>query len=104
MNTGQTPKMGPSIFMGRVDTQDFVFSQREALSILAAAPATGKHFTANAYQNASQSRIRRLSRPDCEGIESHCCRVFVDSTGKDNYRSARRHVPLGKTIPQRRER
>ena len=30
-------------------------------------------------------------------IEGHCCRVFLDPTGKDAHHSPRRYVPLGET-------
>ena len=87
-----------------MDTKGFVFARRKALSARAVASTAGQRFTTNAHPDASQSRIRGLNRPACDAIKGHGCRVLVDATGKDNYRSTRRHVPLGKTLPQERER
>jgi hypothetical protein len=44
------------------DTQDFVFFETEALSTRAVAPPPGEHFSTDAYQNSSQSRIHRINR------------------------------------------
>jgi len=78
MNTTQESKIASSIFIGRV------------------APPAQKRVAAHADQDSPQSRIRGFSRQECDAIEDHCCRVSVDPTGKDNPRSPRRHVPLGK--------
>src|SRR5215467_4963337 len=91
-------------FHWQMDAKGFVFASGKTLSTHGVAPSSPRGLPAGAYQKSSQSRIRRLSRPDCDGIESHCCRVFVDSTGKDHHRSTRRHVRLGQTIPQGLER
>ena len=87
----------------QVDAQGFVLSETAAISTRAATPRIGKHFTANAYQNPSQSRIRGLNRPERDAIENYCCRVFVDSTWKNDHRSTQRHVPLGKAEPEESE-
>ncbi len=78
MNTTQESKIASSIFIGRV------------------APPARKRVAAHADQDSPQSRIRGFSRQAHDGIEDHCCRVFVDPTGKDNPRSPRRHAPPGK--------
>jgi hypothetical protein len=41
----------------QVDTEDFVFAEREASSPRGVAPPPWKHLSADAYQNSSQSRI-----------------------------------------------
>ena len=88
----------------QVDAQGFVLAETAAVSARSATPPIGKHFTTNAYQNPSQSRIRGLNRPERDAIENYCCRVFVDSTWTDDHRSTQRHVPLGKAEPQESER
>lgn len=90
----------PADLYRQVDTQDIVFSQREASSTRGVAPTSLKRLAAHAYQISSQSRIRRAHRQARDEFEDHCCRVFLDPTGKDNHRPTRRNVPLGKTIPQ----
>jgi len=50
--------------------------------------------------NAAQSGIHRIGRETRNEIESDCCRVFLDSTGKEHHHSAAGDVPLGKAIPQ----
>jgi hypothetical protein len=84
----------------QMDTQDFVFAYREALSTRGVAPPARKCLSANAYQNTSRSRIHRISCQARYEVEGHCCRVFLDPNGKNNHRSTQRHVPLGKTTPQ----
>ena len=54
---------GPPDLHRQVDTEDFVFSEREALSTRPIAPPARKRFPADAYQDSSQSRIRWISRP-----------------------------------------
>ena len=93
----------PSDFHRQVDTQYFVFTEQEALSTRAVAPPTGKRVSAHAYQNASQSRIRRVGRQAGDGIENRRCRVFLDPTRKDHHHATQRYVSLGETIPQERE-
>jgi hypothetical protein len=88
----------------QLDTKGFVFPRRKALQPRAVAPTAGYRFTTNAHQDASESRIRGLNRPARDAIESDCGGILVDTTRKDHHRSARRHVPLGKTLPQKRER
>lgn len=88
----------------QMDTQDFVLAKREALSPRAVAPPAWARFAAHADQDSSQSRIRGLNRQAYNPVEIHHCRVFVDSTGKDNHRSTQRNVSLGTAVPQRRER
>jgi hypothetical protein len=88
----------------QVDTQGFVFPEKEALSTRAVAPPRRKRLPADAYQNTSQSRIHRINRETRNAVEGHCGRVFLDATGKDTHRSTPRYVPLGKTIPQGRHR
>jgi hypothetical protein len=80
----------------QMDTQDFVFVKRQALSPWAVAPPARKRVAAHADQNSPQSRIRGFNRQARDAIEGRYCRVFVDQTGKDNHRSTQRHVPLGK--------
>src|SRR5215469_12118795 len=91
-------------FHRQVDTQDLVFAETEAVSARAVATPAWKRLPAYADQNSSQSRIQRIDRQARNAIEGHCCRVFLDQTGKDNHRSTPRHVPLGTTLQQRRER
>src|SRR5215471_7272638 len=91
-------------FHRQVDTQDLVFAETEASSARAVATPAWKRLPAYADQNSSQSRIQRIDRQARNAIEGHCCRVFLDQTGKDNHRSTPRHVPLGPTLQQRRER
>jgi hypothetical protein len=98
MNTTQESKAASSHLHRRMDAKGFVFARRKALSARAIAPTAGQRFTTNAHQDASQSRIRGLNRPACDEIESHCYGVLVDTPGKDNHRSTRRYVPLGKTL------
>ncbi len=88
----------------QVDVEDFVFAKRQALSPWAVAPPARERVAAHVDQNSPQSRIRGINRQACDPIEGHYCRVFADQTGKDNHRPTQRHVPLGKTIPQGRER
>jgi hypothetical protein len=95
--------MASSIFIGRW-TPKVLFSLKEISSSWGVAPPVRKRLAAHADQNSPQSRIRRFNRQACDAIESHCCRVLVDAPGKDNHRSTGRHVPLGKTLPQERER
>jgi hypothetical protein len=103
MNTMQKSKMVPPDLHRQVDTQDFVFAEGEALSTRAVAPPPRKRLPAYAYQNSSQSRIHRINRQARDEIEGHCCRVFLDPTGKDTHHSTQRYVPLGETTPQGRE-
>jgi hypothetical protein len=84
----------------QVDTQDFVFSKREAPSTWGVAAPARKRLAAHAYQISSQSRIHRARPKARDEFEDDCCRVFLDPTGKNNHRPARRYVPLGETIPQ----
>lgn len=93
----------PPDFHRQVDAQDFVFVEREASSARAIAAPTGRRVSAHAYQNASQSGIRRIGRQAGDGIENRRCRVFLDPTGKDTYRSTQKYVPLGETTTQVRE-
>jgi hypothetical protein len=96
-------KNGPRDLHRQVDSQGFVFAEREALSTGAVAPPRRKRLPADAYENPSQSRIHRINRQARDEVEGHCGRVFLDATGKDTHRSTQRYVPLGKTIPQRRD-
>ena len=84
----------------QVDTESFVFAEREALSTRAAAPPPRKRLTAHANENSAQSRIDRISRQARVENEGPCCRVFLDPSGQDNHRSTPGHVPLGETTPQ----
>src|SRR5215472_7606852 len=95
---------GRRAFHRQVDTQDLVFAEKEASSARPVAPPARKRLPAYAHQNSSQSRIQRIDCKARNEIEGRCCRVFLDSTGKDHHRSAPRHVPLGTTLPQDRER
>jgi len=84
----------------QVDTPDFVFAERETLSTWTVAPPPRKRLAAHPYQNSSQSRIFRINRQAGHEVEGHCCRVFLDATGKDTHRSTARYVPLDETTPQ----
>lgn len=88
----------------QMDTQDFVFVKTQTLSPWTVAPPARKRVTAHADQNSPQSRIRGFNRQACDKFEDHYCRVFIDRAGKNNHRSPQRNVPLGKAIPQGRER
>jgi hypothetical protein len=92
-------KNGPRDLHRQVDTQDFVFTEQEALSTRAVAPPPRKGLPAYAHANASQSRIHWINRTTREGIKTHCRRVFVNPTRKDTRHSTQRHVPLGETKP-----
>jgi hypothetical protein len=87
----------------QVDTQDFVFAEKPAVSPWAVAPRVGERIAAHADQNPSQSRIRGPSRQACDSIEVHYGRVFADEAGRDDHRSTPRNVPLGPTLSQARE-
>jgi len=87
-------------FHRQVDTQDFVFVEREGGSARAITPPTGKRVSAHAYQNASQSRIRRIGRQAGDGIENRSCGVFPDPSGKDNHHPTQRYVSVGETTPK----
>jgi hypothetical protein len=84
----------------QMDPQDFVFAERAASSTRGVAPPPRKRLAADAYQNSSQSRIHGIDLEARDGDEGHCGRVFLDQAGKDDHRSTRRHVPLGKAILQ----
>jgi len=88
----------------QVDTQDFVFAERKILSTRTVASSPGNGLAAHAYQNSSQSRSHRINRQARNEIEGHCRRVFLDPTRNDNHHSTPRYVPLGKSIPQGRDR
>ena len=103
MNTSQASKMVSSVFIG-MDTQNLVFAERQAVSAWAVAPPARERVAAYADQNSPQSRISGVNCQACDAVESHGRGVFVDATGKDNHRSAQRHVSLSKAIPQGRER
>ena len=85
---------GPANLYRQVDTDDSVFVEGTALPTRAVAPSPRECLSANAYQDASQSRILGVNRPACDQIEDHHCRVFADPTGKDAHRSVERNVPL----------
>ena len=104
MNTTQESKGGSSIFIGRWTPKVLFSLEERPYRHGQLRRQLGSVFTTNAHQDASQSRIRGLNRPACDEIESRCCGVLVDAPGKDHHRSTRRHVPLGKTLPQERER
>jgi len=93
----------PSDFHRQVDTEDFAFVEREVVSARAIAPPTGKRVSAHAYQNASQSRIRRIGHQAGDGIENRRCGVFLDPSGKDNHHPTQRYVSVGETTPKGRE-
>ena len=81
-----------------VDTQDFVFVEREALSTRAVGPPHRKRLPADASQNSSQSRIQGLiSR---RVTASKAIAVEYSLTGKDSHRSTPRYVPLSETARQ----
>src|ERR1700737_4654543 len=104
MNTTQESKVASSIFIGRW-TPKVLFSLKERSHRHGELRRRlARVSQRNAHQDASQSRIRGLNRPACDEIESHCCGVLVDALGKDHPRSTRRHVPVGKKLPQERER
>ena len=94
---------GPADFHRQVDTQSFVFAEREALSSRAVAPLPWKRLPTDAHKNSPQSRIDRINHQARYESEGHCCRVFLDRAGKDNHHSTQGHVPLGKTTRQGRE-
>jgi hypothetical protein len=85
----------------QVDTEGFVFAEREALSTRTVAATRRKHLPANADPNSSESRIHRTNRPARDGNEAGRCRVFPDGTRKDTGRSAQRNVPLVETTWQK---
>jgi hypothetical protein len=89
---------GPANFHRQVDTQSFVFAERETLSSRAVAPLPWKRLPTDAHKNSSQSRIDRTNHQARYESQGHCCRVFLDPAGKDNHHStqgmcrwARRH-------------
>jgi hypothetical protein len=83
----------------QVDAEDPAFASGEASPARGTAPPPGKHLSAYAHQNSSQSRIHRFSREARDEIEAHCCRVFAEQTRKDNHQAAQRYVPVGETAP-----
>jgi hypothetical protein len=83
MNTIHESEMASSIFLGRW-TPGILFSLQE--------------------RPHRHRQLRRQLGATGDAIEGHRCGVFVDSTGKNNDRSAGRRVPLGKAILQGGER
>src|SRR5262249_35673340 len=75
---------GLADFHRQVDTQSFVFAEREALPTRAVAPLPWKRLSTDAHQNSSQSRIDRINHQARYGREGHCGRVFPDPAWKDN--------------------
>src|ERR1700752_1153928 len=61
----------------QMDTQDFVFAKRQALSPRAVAPPARKRVAAHADQNSPQSRIRGFNRQARDAIEGHWSRLFA---------------------------
>jgi hypothetical protein len=91
-------------FHRQMDAPHSVFSSGEASPARGTAPPPGKHLSAYAHQNSSQSRIHRF---DCEArdeIEAPCRRVFAEQTRKDNHQAAQEYVPVGETAPDSSER
>jgi hypothetical protein len=65
----------------QVDTEDFVFTERQTVSARAVAPPSRKRLSADADANPSQSGIHRIDRTARDEIEGHRCRVFLDPPG-----------------------
>lgn len=100
MNTMQASKMDASIFFGGWIPK-ILFSLRERphrhgqlrreLGIIS------QRMLTRTLRNLESAGF---DRPQRDAIESDCCRIFIDPIGMDNHRSARRYVPMGKTIRQ----
>jgi hypothetical protein len=88
----------------QMDTEDFVFATGEALSSRAVAPASRRRVAEDADEDSAQSGIDGISDETRDEIESHCCRVLADSSGENAHQPTQRHVPLGKTTSQGRDR
>jgi hypothetical protein len=99
MNTTQGSKIPSPICIGRW-TPKILFSLKQRPHRHGELRRRIGSVSQDAYQNPSQSRIHRIDLKTRDVVESHCGRVFPDPTGKDDYRSTRRHVPLGETILQ----
>jgi len=65
----------------QVDTEDFVFTERQTVSARAVAPPSRKRLSADADANPSQSGIHRIDRTARDEIEGHRCREFLDPPG-----------------------
>ena len=88
----------------QVDTQGFVFAEREALSTRAVKLPTSEASPSGCLRELfAISILYRINRQARDEVEGHCGRVFLDAPGKDAHRSTQRYVPLGKTIPQGRD-
>jgi hypothetical protein len=99
MKTIQGSKMMKADLHRQVDAKGFVFASREAASTWGVAPSSPRGLTADAFQNSTQSRIFRIDCQELDHFKASCCRIFIDPIGKDNHRSASRHVPLGQALP-----
>ena len=98
MKRVQKPKMVPVILIGRW-TPRVLFSLEQR---------PYRHGPLRRQIGSSQRMLTRTLRHlESAGlITMHatiCGRVFLDPTGKDTHRSARRYVPLGETILQERQ-
>jgi hypothetical protein len=72
----------------QMDTEDFVFAEREALSAWAVAASPGKSLPEDADSNPTESRINGLNRQACDAVEGHCRRIFPNSAGQDAHYSS----------------
>jgi hypothetical protein len=104
MNTTPGSRTASSIFIGRW-TPKVLFSLRDRPyrhgQLRRQFGSVSQRMLTRTLRNLE---IRRFNRQARDAIEGHYCRVFADQTGKDNHRSTRRYVPLGKAILQGRER
>jgi hypothetical protein len=95
----QGSENGPLDFHRQMDAAHSVFAAGEASPARGTAPPPGKHLSAYAHQNSSQSRIHRFNREARHEMEAPCCRVFAEQNRKDNHQAAQRYVPVGETAP-----
>jgi DNA-binding HxlR family transcriptional regulator len=103
MNTTQGSRTASSIFIGRWTPKVFVLAKRQALSrqLRRQLGSVSQRILTRTLRNLESAGLiaRRVTLS-----KAIYCRVFVGQTGRDDHRSTQRHVPLGKAIPQGRER
>ena len=103
MNATQGSRTASSIFIGRWIPKVFVLAKRQALSrqLRRQLGSVWQRILTRSLRNLESAGLiaRRVTLS-----KAIYCRVFVDQTGKDNHRSTQNNVPLGKAIPQGRER
>lgn len=87
-----------------MDPKDLILTETEASPARRIEAPPWKYLSANAYENPSQSRIRRIDRKARDGIEDDRRRVLPHQCGKNHHCATSRHVPLGRAVSQGGER